>query len=118
MPDTIAADAAGTNGAALGLSGYASATNALALAAAGTNTASASSRALRSIGRTEPGRGGGKPPAISGGMDSGALVVTRNSSGASRIKPSVRAVFSPQPTSSSSETAGKKVLRRLIIRYL
>ena len=68
--------------------------------APGASVASACSRTEISCGRCAPGRGVGRVPS-DGGMESGARVVTWNSSGASRVKPKVRAVSLPQAASQS-----------------
>ncbi|EFH13294.1 hypothetical protein HMPREF0731_0482 [Pseudoroseomonas cervicalis ATCC 49957] len=46
-----------------------------------------------------------------GGRERGARVTTLNSSGASRVKPSVRAVSPPQPASSSVQATGRSAAR-------
>jgi hypothetical protein len=64
--------------------------------------------------RGAPGRGVGRSPSA-GGMESGARVVTWNSSGASRTRPSDRVVFGPQAASVSAAAAARTGVWRILM---
>ena len=78
-------------------------------ALSGTSASSAWRLVDCSCGRWAPGRGGRSVK--SGGIDSGARVVTVNSSGASRVRPKVRDRSLPHPARASAGAGQQRAMR-------